>query len=388
MPGGRIAGIMRPVARRKGKSRRRIKDWQRRFREEDITSLDADQTETLQRDRVKLPPWRLKEEMGQVEAPKGPTDEGMVTGLFPGCVQVRVGDEELLCRIAGTFRPPKDISALAVGDQVTIVRARDEHVSGQGDIDKDRADGVLVSRRPRETVLSRPQRRGRYDEVFEKVVAANMEVLLIVTSVRQPRLRPGLVDRFCIIAERGEMLPLVVFNKIDLGEVDEAFAAELATGGIPTVRCSALTGAGLDDLRAALAGRRSILAGASGVGKSAIVNAIVPGADLPTRDEGRARAARHHRRHAPQAARRRADRGHAGRARAGAGDGRRRADLVLPRNGRPGRGVQVQQLHAYPRARLRGSLRRRGRGNSPPPIPRLPAHPGNALTGTGKNDAK
>jgi len=281
---------MHPVARRKGKSRRRIKDWQRRFREEDITSLDADQTETLQRDRVKLPPWRLKEEMGQVEAPEGPTDEGMVTGLFPGCVQVRVGDEELLCRIAGTFRPPKGISALAVGDQVTIVRARDEHVSGQGDIDKDRADGVLVSRRPRETVLSRPQRirakgRGRYaDEIFEKVIAANMEVLLIVTSVRQPRLRPGLVDRFCIIAERGEMHPLVVFNKIDLGEVDEAFAAELATGEIPTVRCSALTGAGLDDLRAALAGRRSILAGASGVGKSAIVNAIVPGANLPTRE--------------------------------------------------------------------------------------------------------
>ena len=277
------------MARRKGKSRRRIKDWQRRFREQDPSSLDADQTETLQPERVKLPPWRLKEETGQVEAPEGPTEEGMVTGLFPGGAQVRVGEEELLCRIAGTFRPPKGISALVVGDQATIVRARDEHVSGQGDIDKDRADGAILSRRPRETVLSRPQptsakRRGRYaDEIFEKVVAANMEVLLIVASVRQPPLRPGMVDRYCILAERGEMQPLVVFNKIDLGEVDEGFAAELAAGGISAVRCSALTGAGLEELLAALQGRRSVLAGASGVGKSAIVNALVPGADLPTR---------------------------------------------------------------------------------------------------------
>ncbi len=278
------------MARRKGKSKRRIKNWQSRFRQEDHTTFDANDSETLQPDRVKLPAWRLSEDMGQVEAPEGPQAEGMVTALFPGGAAVRTGEqEELLCQIAGTFRPPAGVSALAVGDEVTVVLTRSKHVSGDRHVDRDRADGVIISRRPRETALARPRptrgkRRGQYDaDVFEKVVAANMEVLLIVASVRQPALRPGLIDRLCIVAERGEMAPIVVFNKIDLGKPDESFAEELTDGGIATFRCSALTGEGLDDLLAALRGRRSVLAGASGVGKSAMINALVPGADLATR---------------------------------------------------------------------------------------------------------
>jgi len=228
---------MHAVARRKGKSRRRIKDWQRRFRQEDLSSLDADQSETLQPQRVKLPPWRLREAMGQVAVPDGPQTEGMVVGMFPGGAAVRVEGEELLCRIAGTFKPPRGASALAVGDQVTVALTRTEHVSGDSDADKDRADGAIVARQPRETALSRPQsiggrRRGLYtDDVFEKVIAANMETLLIVVSVRKPALRPGLIDRFCIIAERGEMESVVVINKVDLGAPDPGTMSELTDGG-------------------------------------------------------------------------------------------------------------------------------------------------------------
>ena len=273
------------MARRKGKSRRRIKDWQRRYRDDDSSSLDAREAETLGRRGVKLPPWRLGEQLGQVETPSGPHAEGMVTALFPGGAQVHVRGEDLLCRIAGTFRPPTGATALAVGDQVTVVLTRGEHLSGDQEADKDRADGAIISRRPRETALSRPQvvggRRGRReDEPFERVIAANMEVLLIVAAVREPPFRPALVDRYCIVAERGEMAPVVAFNKIDLGEPDEEYVEELASGDIAVFRCSALTGEGLDELVAALEGRRSVLAGASGVGKSALINAIVPGADL------------------------------------------------------------------------------------------------------------
>ncbi|HAU39100.1 MAG TPA: ribosome small subunit-dependent GTPase A, partial [Phycisphaerales bacterium] len=56
-----------------------------------------------------------------------------------------------------------------------------------------------------------------YDErPFEKVLAVNMDLLLIVASTRQPPLRHGLIDRFLIIAERGELQPVLVVNKIDL----------------------------------------------------------------------------------------------------------------------------------------------------------------------------
>ena len=280
------------MPRRKGKAQRRIKDWERRFREAPTDSLDADSSETLQPLRVKLPPSRDRAISDTPPANDEPLAEeavAMVTGLFPGGAVVRMGEEELFCRLAGTFRPPKSSSALAVGDEVAVALTAAQHVSGDMTIDGQRADGVILSRRPRRSALSRPQpisgkRRGRYDEeMSEKVIAANMDTLLIVASVRQPAFRPGLIDRFCIVAERGEMQPMVVINKIDLVKPPGKLLAELSASGLEVFRCSALTGKGLRKLRKALQGRRSVLAGASGVGKSALINALVPGADLAVR---------------------------------------------------------------------------------------------------------
>ncbi len=283
---------MSVMPRRKGKSQRRIKDWERRFREAETDSLDADSAETLQPLRVKLPASR-----NQPIAKAGETDEpsheseaiAIVTGLFPGGAIVRLGEDELLCRLAGTFRPPKDTTALAVGDEVSVSLTEAQHVSGDTTTDSQRTDGVILSRRPRRSALARPQptsgkRRGRYDnEMFVKVVAANMDTLLIIASVRQPAFRPGLIDRFCIVAERGEMKPVIVINKIDLDKPDKKLLKELSSGDIEVFLCSAETGKGLRKLRKALRDRRSVLAGASGVGKSTLINALVPGADLAVR---------------------------------------------------------------------------------------------------------
>lgn len=280
------------MPRRKGKSQRRIKDWQQRFRDAEADSLDADSAETLQPLRVKLPPNRPGTNLDETSAeqiPHGEEAMAMVTGLFPGGAAVRIGAEDLLCRLAGTFRPPKGSSALAVGDEVAVVLTQERHVSGEKEIDRERTDGVILYRRPRRSALSRPQptsgkRRRQYDDdAFEKVIAANMDTLLIVASVRQPQIRPALIDRFCIVAERGEMQPMVVINKIDLCKPDKRLLAELTAGGIEVFQCSAATGKGLKKLLKVLQGRRSILAGASGVGKSTLVNALVPGADLAVR---------------------------------------------------------------------------------------------------------
>lgn len=277
------------MARRKGKSQRRVKDWSRRHREEDLSSLDAAKSETLLPTRVKLPAFRLQPGPDESDLGDSARAEGMLTGLFPGGAYVRVGAEDLLCSLAGTFRPPKGTSALAVGDQVTIALTPPRQTSGDKDIDKQRTDGVILSRRLRETALSRPQpmsgkRRGRHDEdVFAKVIAANMEILLIVASTRQPRIRPGLIDRYCILAERGEMRAIVAINKIDLGKPDEALVAELTANGIQVFCCSALERTGLEELLGALRGHSTVLAGASGTGKSSLINVLVPGADIPTK---------------------------------------------------------------------------------------------------------
>jgi ribosome biogenesis GTPase len=174
-----------------------------------------------------------------------------------------------------------------VGDQATVALTRREG-SGDTQADPNRADGMILGRSPRRTVLARPQprsgkRRGRYDQPpFEKIVVANVDVLMVVMASRQPALRAALVDRFWIVAERGGLEPLLVVNKLDLGSPDEQVLADLVQRGIQTVLCSATTGDGLDQLRARLAGRRSVMAGPSGVGKSTLVNRLVPGADAPT----------------------------------------------------------------------------------------------------------
>ena len=84
---------------------------------------------------------------------------------------------------------------------------------------------------------------------LEKVLVANVDQLLIVMSVRQPALRAAVVDRFLIVAERGELRPLLAINKIDLAKPPKATLAGFDDLGLKTILCSALTGAGLEELR-------------------------------------------------------------------------------------------------------------------------------------------
>ena len=275
------------MARGKGKSRRRIKHWHQRY----VASEDHDERaagrQKLSREAVKIPAYRLEApDEGLDDLPKR---EGVVAGFFPGGAIVRAGADELLCGIAKTYRAAQATSPLAVGDVVTVALTRPDHADGRLDDDRDRADGMVLSRRPRSSALVRPQPRSakRQDpygpEPAEKVLVANMDVLLIVASTRQPTLRRGLIDRYLIVAERGELQPLLAVNKVDLARPEPDMLADVQAIGLRVVLCSALTGEGLDALAAELAGRRTVLAGPSGTGKSTLINAIVPGAGARTR---------------------------------------------------------------------------------------------------------
>jgi len=195
---------------------------------------------------------------------------------------------QLICPIAKMFRAPEGSTALAVGDNVTVALTDPEHVSGQTQDDKDRADGMILLRHPRSTALSRPElRSGKHTdpystETFEKVIVANMNVLLIVASTVQPPLRHGLIDRFMIAAERGELKPVLVINKIDLAPPDAEVLGDFTGLGLEILKVSAASGMGIDALQKRLAGCRSVLAGPSGVGKSTLVNALIPGAAAVT----------------------------------------------------------------------------------------------------------
>ena len=272
------------MARDKGKSTRRIKGWSR----DDVPGSRTDRAASRQRvtrQAVKIPASRLAAPDENLD--DLPKTEGMIVGLFPGGAIVRVEGEELVCGIAKTFRAPPGSSALAVGDIATVALSR--RSTGEQAGDRDRADGVVLSRKPRSSLLVRPQPRSgkrmdRYEQgLDQKVIVANMDLLLIVASTHQPTLRQAILDRFFIIAERGEMSPLVVINKIDLGGPDPGVLKALSDLAVPAILCSAASGEGIPTLAAMLAGKRSALAGASGVGKSTLVNALIPGAQAATR---------------------------------------------------------------------------------------------------------
>ncbi|HUU58582.1 MAG TPA: ribosome small subunit-dependent GTPase A [Phycisphaerae bacterium] len=275
------------MAKRKGKSRQRIRDWGQRLAGGDDVEDRAPVRQRLTQRSVKLPPERVESPEDNPE--RLPKREGMVLGQFPGGVMVRAAGEELLCGIAKTFRAPRGSTALTVGDLVTVAMTRPEHAGEQLAADRDRADGFVLSRQPRTSALARPaprsgKRRDPYEtESFDKILVANMDVLLIVAATREPPLSHGRIDRFLIIAERGELAPVLVINKIDLGPPDEQVLSDFAELGIDLFLCSAVNGQGVPELAASLTGKRSVLAGASGVGKSTLINAIVPLADAATR---------------------------------------------------------------------------------------------------------
>lgn len=141
---------------------------------------------------------------------------------------------------------------------------------------------VLEARR---SALARPDPA---DPRRERVLAANVDVALIVGSARRPDFRPGLVERMLLALARGGVAPRVCVNKSDLVE-DARMRAALETSfapwrelGIPCTLLSAETGEGLAELRRVLRGTTCVLVGHSGVGKSSLLNALLGSADQAT----------------------------------------------------------------------------------------------------------
>ncbi|MGE5179035.1 MAG: ribosome small subunit-dependent GTPase A [Bacteroidota bacterium] len=168
---------------------------------------------------------------------------------------------------------------LAVGDEVTL---------------EEGSPPQIVAVAPRRTRLERAATGARGRDLTQ-VIAANAEQTMIVSSLDDPPFRPGLVDRWTLLALRGGMEPVLCLNKADLGTPEQARRLiEEANIPLETVIVSARTGAGMDPLRARLTGRATVLVGHSGVGKSSLLRHLVPGSDAATGElSGRTRKGRH-----------------------------------------------------------------------------------------------
>jgi ribosome biogenesis GTPase / thiamine phosphate phosphatase len=156
--------------------------------------------------------------------------------------------------------------SVVVGDTVSLVG------------DASGAEGTLariVRVAPRRSVL----RRSADDtDPVERVIVANADQLGIVTALANPQPRPRLIDRFLVAAYDAGLDPLLCLTKADLARPDDILALYAPLGVRYLVTGRPLTEAVLDELRALLADRISVLVGHSGVGKSTLVNALIPDA--------------------------------------------------------------------------------------------------------------
>ncbi len=138
-------------------------------------------------------------------------------------------------------------------------------------------DGVIVSINERDSLLE------RFVYGKKKELAANIEQILILATLREPNVSPRLVDRMLVGASLGKMKPVIVLNKTDLFDEDEINTyLEPWRGVYPIHTISAMSGEGLEELESALRNRVSMLSGASGVGKSTVLNALISDLDLDT----------------------------------------------------------------------------------------------------------
>lgn len=174
--------------------------------------------------------------------------------------------------------------------RVTAMRARE--IARAGVVVGDRVDLVgdvsgrpgslarIVRVRPRTTTL----RRSADDvEATERVIVANAEQLVVVTALTQPEPRPRMIDRCLVAAYDAGMQPVLLLTKADLADpipLLDLYAALEVPALVTAVRDGEILG--LEDVRERLRDRTSVLVGHSGVGKSTLVNALVPAAERTT----------------------------------------------------------------------------------------------------------
>lgn len=192
---------------------------------------------------------------------------GCLIGVDPGRVEVLTERGVLPASLRGALKigPRKTVHLVAVGDQVTLECLPD----GTYRLHE------VASRR---NCISRVDPGDRSSR-REQVLAANLDQLVVVVTLEQPPLNRRGLDRLLVLGEISDIPVRIVLNKADQNPPGDPLE-EYRRIGYEVLVTSAVSGAGVDALRACLVGRISLLCGASGVGKSSLANAIQPGLDL------------------------------------------------------------------------------------------------------------
>lgn len=210
---------------------------------------------------------QLKKQVDWQEEMLGDTQDGVVVTRYSMHADVENAEGQIFrCNLRRT------LASVVVGDRV-IWREGREQLQG--------ISGVIEAVQPRQNELSRPD---YYDGL--KVMAANIDRIIIVSAVL-PTLSLNIIDRYLVICETANIQPVIVLNKVDLLSEQEMLEAEQQLKiyqdiGYQTLMISAKTGKNMEKFTALLSQGTSIFVGQSGVGKSSLINHILPNVNAQT----------------------------------------------------------------------------------------------------------
>lgn len=193
---------------------------------------------------------------------------GLVIRSQSGFYSVQTEQQVLACRLRGRLkRGPRLGDVIAIGDRVELTQL-------------DAESGVIEEILPRERMLVRmaPTPRGEY----QQIIIANPDQAVFVFACSHPEPKFGMLDRFLVIAEKQCIPAHILVNKIDLMKKKQTLGLfdHYQQLGYPVLYTSAKTGDGMTELSRRLAKKISVFAGPSGVGKSTLLNVLLPGLGL------------------------------------------------------------------------------------------------------------
>jgi ribosome biogenesis GTPase len=201
--------------------------------------------------------------------------KGLVTKSTGSWYQVLTDDgQKYDCRIKGIFRT-KGITTtnpIAVGDRVDF------------ELEPEQGTGVITKLQPRKNYIIR---KSINLSKQAQILAANLDQALLVVTLASPRTSLGFIDRFLVTAEAYDIPAALVFNKLDLFsdeglEILADYKSIYENIGYPCYEVSALNGTNIDQVSAIIKDKMTLFSGHSGVGKSSLINALVPELQLRT----------------------------------------------------------------------------------------------------------